>query len=47
MLQWGQDLPSANSGFENMRALSAARFRLLGVCELFSDAEAFLADFRP
>ena len=23
MLQWGQDLPSANIGFENMGALSA------------------------
>ena len=47
MLQWGQDLPSANIGFENMRALSAPRFRLLGVCELFSEVEAFRVDFRP
>jgi hypothetical protein len=46
VLQWGQDLPSANIGFENMGMLSAARLRLLGACELFFKVAAFLVDFR-
>jgi hypothetical protein len=47
VLQWGQDLPLANIGFENMGVLSAAGFRLLGACKLFFGAEAFRVDFRP